>query len=229
MHGCDPYPCSGCAYHSSCVLKASSVSIALSKSWFSGRGWGQQLVTFQSPAVHCIARTSSLNCLSCRNPYRTPHSLDCLPSFHWEALFLHWRVLRRIPFPKLGLNWVGPHFWDMLVVGKVATAWRSVPTSWQASSANGKIDACEQHHHCEKDTESFLITRACAGVAALLLSGKAISVTQAREIDIRHKQTQIVGACHLRSKLWKLLEGMHLLNALFSTNQHKSTSTPWAS
>ena len=40
---------------------------------FSGRGWGQQLFSFQSPAVHWIARTSSLNCLSCRNPYQTPH------------------------------------------------------------------------------------------------------------------------------------------------------------
>ena len=57
------------------------------KSWFSGRGWGQQLFTFQSPAVHWIARTASLNCLSCRNPYQTPHSLNCLPPFHWKALF----------------------------------------------------------------------------------------------------------------------------------------------
>ena len=28
-----------------------------------------------------MARTSSLNCLSCRNPYQTPHSLNCLPPF----------------------------------------------------------------------------------------------------------------------------------------------------
>ena len=73
-----------------------------SKSWFSGRGWGQQLFTFQSPAVHWIARTSSLNCLSCRNPYQTPHSLNCLPPFHWKPLFFHWKVLRRIPSPKIG-------------------------------------------------------------------------------------------------------------------------------
>ena len=57
------------------------------KSWFSGRGWGQQLFSFQSPAVQWIARTSSLNCLSCRNPYQTPHSLNCLPPFHWNPLF----------------------------------------------------------------------------------------------------------------------------------------------
>ena len=72
------------------------------KSWFSGRGWGQQLFGFQSPAVHWIARTSSLNCFSCRNPYQT-HSLNCLPPFHWKALFSHWKVLRRIPFPKISL------------------------------------------------------------------------------------------------------------------------------
>ena len=30
-----------------------------------------------------MARASSLNCLfSCRNPYRTPHSLSCLPPFN---------------------------------------------------------------------------------------------------------------------------------------------------
>ena len=56
-------------------------------SWFSGRGWGQQLLTFQSPAVHWMARASSLNCLSCRNPYQTPHSLNCLPPLHWKPLF----------------------------------------------------------------------------------------------------------------------------------------------
>ena len=46
-------------------------NVGLSKSWFSGRGWGQQLFSFQSPAVHWIARTSSPNCLSCKNPYQT--------------------------------------------------------------------------------------------------------------------------------------------------------------
>ena len=57
------------------------------KSWFLGRGWGQQLFTFQSPAVQWMARISSLNCRSCRNPYQTPDSLNCLPPFHWKPLF----------------------------------------------------------------------------------------------------------------------------------------------
>ena len=57
------------------------------KSWFSGRGWGQQLFSFQSPAVHWMSQTSSLNGLSCRNAYQTPHSLNCLSPFHWKALF----------------------------------------------------------------------------------------------------------------------------------------------
>ena len=42
---------------------------------------------FQSPAVQWMARASSLNCLSCRNPYQTPDSLNCLPPFHWKPLF----------------------------------------------------------------------------------------------------------------------------------------------
>ena len=72
------------------------------RSWLSGRGGGQQLFSFQSPAVQWLARTSSLNCLSCRNPYQTPHSLDCLPPFSLKNPFFNWKVLRRIPFPKIG-------------------------------------------------------------------------------------------------------------------------------
>ena len=67
-----------------------------------GDEWGQQLFSFQSPAVQWMARTSSLNCLSCRNPYQTPDSLNCLPPFHWKPHFFHWKVLHRIPFPKIG-------------------------------------------------------------------------------------------------------------------------------
>ena len=79
------------------------LGLALSKSWFSGRGWGQQLFTFQSPAVHWIARTSSLNCLSCRNPYQTPHSLNCLPPFHWKSLFFTEKRFVASPPQKLAL------------------------------------------------------------------------------------------------------------------------------
>ena len=43
---------------------------------------------FRVQQWHWMARTS-LNCLS------------CLPPFHWKTLF-HWKVLRRIPFPKIG-------------------------------------------------------------------------------------------------------------------------------
>ena len=51
------------------------------RSWFLGSGFGQQLFNFWSLAVHWMARTSSLNCLSCRNPYQTPHSLNPSPLF----------------------------------------------------------------------------------------------------------------------------------------------------
>ena len=73
------------------------------KSWFSGRGWGQQLFSFQSPAVHWIARSSSLNCLSCRNPYQTPDSLNCLPPFHWKSLFFTERCFVASPSQKSAL------------------------------------------------------------------------------------------------------------------------------
>ena len=70
------------------------------RSRFSGRGWGQQLFSFQSPAVHRIARTSSLNCLP-------PVEILTKPPIHWIAsplfteknlFFSQWKVLRRIPF-----------------------------------------------------------------------------------------------------------------------------------
>ena len=84
------------------------MTVAYDKSWFSGRGWGQQLFSFQSPAVHWMARPSSLNWLSCRDPSQTPHSLNATP-LCTENPFFHWKVLRRIPFPKTG-SYTSPHF-----------------------------------------------------------------------------------------------------------------------
>ena len=56
--------------------------------------------SFQSPAAHGMARTSSLNCLSCRNPYqKTPHSLNASPLFTEKPFVSSEKVLRRIPFP----------------------------------------------------------------------------------------------------------------------------------
>ena len=50
-----------------------------------------------------MARTSSLNCLSCRkNPYQTPDSLNCLPPFHWKSLFFTEKCSVASPFPKMG-------------------------------------------------------------------------------------------------------------------------------
>ena len=77
----------------------------LRKSWFLGRGWGQQLFSFQSPAVHWMARTSSLNCLSCRKPYQTPHSVNCLPLFTEKPFFsLKSASLRPLPTNRLRLR-----------------------------------------------------------------------------------------------------------------------------
>ena len=71
----------------------------LIQSSFSGTGWGQQLFSFQSPAVQWIARTSSLNCLSCRNPHQTPRSLNCIPQFT-EKPFLSLKSASSHPLPR---------------------------------------------------------------------------------------------------------------------------------
>ena len=52
-----------------------------------GRGWAQKILTFWSPAIHWIARTSSVNCLSCRIPYQCLHSLNAWTPFSEKALF----------------------------------------------------------------------------------------------------------------------------------------------
>ena len=67
-------------------------------------GEEQQLFNFQTPAVQWRARTSSLNCLSCRNPYQTPHSLNCLPPFHWKPLSFTEKCFVASPSQKLALN-----------------------------------------------------------------------------------------------------------------------------
>ena len=69
------------------------------RSWFLGSGFGQQLFNFRSPAFHWIARTSSLNCLSCRNPYQTPHSLNPSPLFT-ENPFFSLKSVSSDPLPK---------------------------------------------------------------------------------------------------------------------------------
>ena len=55
-----------------------------------------------------MACTSSLNCLSCRNPYQTPDSLSCLPLFT-EKPFLSLKSASSHPLPKNRL-------WFMLVL-----------------------------------------------------------------------------------------------------------------
>ena len=71
-----------------------------------------------------MARTSSLNCLSCRNPYQTPDSLNCLPLFT-ENPFFHWKVLRRIPFPKISSE-KGSILRESPGVKKCKRVWESV-------------------------------------------------------------------------------------------------------
>ena len=64
---------------------------------FGWRGWGQQLFTFQSPAVHWMARTPFLWKSLPNIPFT-----ELPPPFSLKSPFFDWKVLRRIPFPKIG-------------------------------------------------------------------------------------------------------------------------------
>ena len=83
--------------------------VNVNQSRFSGRGWGQQLFSLQSPAVQCMARTSLLNCLSCRNPYQTPVHWIASPHFT-EKLFFSLKSASPHPLPKnrLWVTWEPP-------------------------------------------------------------------------------------------------------------------------
>ena len=87
--------------HLMCAIKCrfGLASDANLRSWFLGSGFGQQLFNFQSPAVHWMARTSSLNCLSRRNPYQTSHSLNPSPLFT-ENPFFSLKSASSDPLPK---------------------------------------------------------------------------------------------------------------------------------
>ena len=52
-----------------------------------GRGMSAAKFDSQSPAVHWMALTSSLTCLSCRIHNQSLHSLNAFPSFSKKALF----------------------------------------------------------------------------------------------------------------------------------------------
>ena len=82
--------------------EASRNSWVINQSWFSGRGWGRQLLSFQRPAVHWMARTSSLHCLSCRNPYQNPSFTELPPALLLKTPFLSLKSAssRHIPFQK---------------------------------------------------------------------------------------------------------------------------------
>ena len=62
-----------------------------------------------------MARTSSLNCLSCRDPYQTPDSLNCLPPFHWKSLFFTENASSH-PLPKHRLRFY--HYRTPKIPGK---------------------------------------------------------------------------------------------------------------
>ena len=92
------------------------------RSWILGSGPGQQLFSFRSPAVHCMARTSSLNCLSCRNPYQAPHSLNASPIFTEKPFVFTEKCFVATPKNRLllGLRW------DLILAG-LSHSVKSVP------------------------------------------------------------------------------------------------------
>ena len=55
--------------------------------------------------------------LSCRNPYQTPHSLNCLPPCHWKTLFRAEKWYCR--------NW----YWTILVQNGISAIWINFPAS----------------------------------------------------------------------------------------------------
>ena len=52
-----------------------------------GRGWAQKISMLRLKAIHWMAGTSSVNCLSCRIPYQCLHSLNACTPFSEKALF----------------------------------------------------------------------------------------------------------------------------------------------
>ena len=79
-----------------------SGNCAQNRNWRADFREGMRTATFQfqSPAVHWMDRTSSLNCLSCRNPYQAPHSLNASPLFTEKTIFISMKSASSHPLPK---------------------------------------------------------------------------------------------------------------------------------
>ena len=107
------------------------------RSWFLGGGFGQQLFNFRSPAVHWMARTSSLNCLSCRNPYQTPHSLNPFPLFTENPLFFTEKCFVGSPAQKSAQISDLKSFWGAMVAIGLACYRSAEPTFCRISALFG--------------------------------------------------------------------------------------------
>ena len=65
-------------------------------------GKGMRTATFQfSESGGSLNGPDLLNCLSCRHPYQTPHSLNCLPPFN-EKPFFSLKSASPHPLTKIG-------------------------------------------------------------------------------------------------------------------------------
>ena len=111
------------------------------QSWFSDRGWGQQHFTFQSPAVHWMARTSSLNCLSCRNPYQTPIHWIASPLFTENPIFFT-KSASSHPLPKIGSDSD-----SMVNANKSSCYWHDWPSGTPLPHKNPSANDSEATSH----------------------------------------------------------------------------------
>ena len=78
-----------------------------SPDWQQPRFGATAKVNSQSPAIHWMAKTFSLNCLSCRIPCQNLHSLNVSPWFSEKALLFSDFYALSHPLPKLSSKLLG--------------------------------------------------------------------------------------------------------------------------
>ena len=98
-----------------------------------------------------MARTSSLNRLSCRNPYQTPNSLNCLPPFHWKTLFFTEKHFVESPSQKSAPNKV----WSEIILCVIihcngnSRCWELLESQCVAPNFSALLCPAEPLLHCE--------------------------------------------------------------------------------
>ena len=188
-----------------------------------------QLFSFRSPAVQWMARTSSLNCLSCRNPYQTPASLNCLPPSHWKNPFFTEKCFVASPSQKSAL--INVHFGKGLVVTGHEKRGARDPFQRNKKGTMGHRTVLKIKVVMSKVVFSGLLTyRKGTGVAIKGVTGRDAIVhkadaivhkrqrnTSQKELIARHFPSLFQGfETQVLRKSWTLLLVPHLLEKPFS-------------